>query len=133
MISEHDELIYLTELLLSSQNWTRSETDDVPVVLEIRDRISKLLSVPTDRIVGPGDPEGTQVYPWAPGTWAPGTNCTPAKEENCVKRWKSTRRRVTLPDGSIKWVPLDQLRKEMLGESKFKWVLKDAASPGGEL
>ena len=114
MISEHDELIYLTELLLSSQNWTRSETDDIPVVLEIRDRIAKLISVPTDRLIGPGDPEGTRpVDAW-----------TPAKEENCIKRWKSTRRRVRIGD-VYKWVPLDKLKKEMIGESKFRWALKD--------
>ena len=120
-MTDREELIYLTELLLSSQNWTRSETDDIPVVLEIRDRISKLTSVPTDRLVGPSDPNGTPMANW-----------THTKDENCVKRWKSTRRRVTMPDGSIKWVPLDQLRKEMLGESKFKWVLKETA-PDGEL
>lgn len=55
-----EELRYLTELLIASQNWVRSEGDDLPVVLEIRDRIQKLTSVPQDRLVGPGDPAGTR-------------------------------------------------------------------------
>lgn len=120
-MTDREKLDFLLDILKESGKWSRSDDDPTGLELEFNDRLHKLMSVPTDRLIGPGDPEGTPVATW-----------THTKDENCVKRWKSTRRRVTLPDGTIKWVPLDQLRKEMLGESKFKWVLKDTA-PDGEL
>ena len=59
-MNEVEELRYLTELLIASQNWIRGEGDDLPVLLEIRDRIHRLTSVPQDRLVGPDDPAGTR-------------------------------------------------------------------------
>lgn len=108
-MNEREELIYLTDLLLASQNWTRTENDDIPVVLEIRDRISKLTSVPTDHIVYSAEPE-----------------IKPEIHNNeSEKRWKQRHRRVKLADGSIRWFPLEQCMKVPTSNNRFKWALKD--------
>ena len=59
-MNEHDELVYLTTLLLEAQKWSRTDTDPTGLELEVADRIKRLLTVPTDHIVGPGDPQGTK-------------------------------------------------------------------------
>lgn len=60
-MNEIEELRYLMDLMLSATRWVR-ETEDSPtgLELEIQDRIQKLTSVPTDRLVGPDDPAGTR-------------------------------------------------------------------------
>ena len=58
-MTEHEELKYLVDLCVAAGQWQRGEGDPDGLTLEIRDRIDKLLRVPTDRLVGPGDPDGT--------------------------------------------------------------------------
>ena len=55
-MNEVEELRYLTELLIASQNWIRGEGDDLPVLLEIRDRERAPLG-------GQGEGEGSREVP----------------------------------------------------------------------
>lgn len=58
-MTEYEELKYLVDLCVAAGQWQRGEGDPDGLTLEIRDRIDKLLRVPQDRLVGPGDPDGT--------------------------------------------------------------------------
>ena len=99
-MTELEELRYLSELLLASQNWVRGENDDLPVILEIRDRVKRLTSVPQDRLVGPDDPDSVN----------------PAERRIKIK----------MPDGTWKRIPEHELDKVPCKSSHtgFKWVLK---------
>lgn len=59
MMSDRDKLEFLLDILKESGKWSRSDDDPTGLELEFNDRLQKLLSVPTDRLVGPGDPDGT--------------------------------------------------------------------------
>ena len=99
-MTELEELRYLSELLLASQNWVRGENDDLPVILEIRDRVKRLTSVPTDRLVGPGDPDGTNP--------------------------RERRIKIKMPDGTWQRFPESELEKVpcKCSHTGFKWTLK---------
>ena len=100
MISDRDKLEFLLDILKESGKWSRSEDDPTGLELEFNHRLAELLSVPTDRLVGPGDPDGT----------------------NPVER----RIKVKMPDGTWKRFPESELDKVPCKASHtgFKWVPK---------
>lgn len=59
MMSDRDKLEFLLEILKESGKWSRTNDDPTGLELEFNERLNQLLSVPTDRLVGPGDPDGT--------------------------------------------------------------------------
>ena len=59
MMSDRDKLEFLLDILKESGKWSRSDDDPTGLELEFNERLNQLLSVPTDRLVGPGDPDGT--------------------------------------------------------------------------
>ena len=100
-MTEYEELKYLVDLCVSAGQWQRGEGDPDGLTLEIRDRIDKLLRVPQDRLVGPGDPDGT------------------SPRERRIK--------VKMPDGSWKRFYESELDKVPCKASHtgFKWVPKE--------
>lgn len=110
MISEHDELELLLDILKESGRWSRSEDDPSGVELEINMRIQRLTSVPTDRIV---HQEPLQLSPVLP------------ENKARKKRYAENHVRVRIPGGKFKWVHRDLAEKVDNGFGHWKWVLKE--------
>lgn len=111
-MTAREELTYLIELLLSSQNWTRSENDDIPVVLEIRDRIERLTESPDN---GEEDAEDE------PDKYERQYKYTEGKVRVAVVGEDGKTRRSWFPKDQCELVPMVE------GGSKMRWVLKDKA------
>lgn len=116
-MNEIEELRYLGDLLLASTRWVR-ETEESPtgLELEIQDRIQRLTSVPKDRLIGPGDPDGTR----------------PKKMDRKHSEYAEKNVRVRLPNGKVKWVSRDKVMKQEMPGGRFKWVLREVDDVAGK-
>jgi hypothetical protein len=100
MISDRDKLEFLLDILKESGKWSRSDDDPTGLELEFNERLKQLLSVPTDRLVGPGDPDGVN------------------PRERRVK--------IKMPDGTWQRFPESELEKVpcKCSHTGFKWQVK---------
>ena len=113
-MNEVEEVRYLTDLLLSATRWIRPDEDSATgLELEIQDRINRLTSLPTDRIVGPAEP--VEVKP---------TYCA-------QKRYTENKVRVSWMDDAGQthrsWFNRELCKQIPIasGRNKMKWVLKE--------
>lgn len=116
MLSEAEELNYLTDLLLAASQWQCSENEPLsPLQLEIKDRIARLTGQQSINVEGvPSDKVQSK---------------SNDKDYEYKTKWASNRVRVKMPDGTYQWHLKDECEKiPVHGQNgKWKWGLKQKA------
>lgn len=135
-MTQEEERIYLTELLIAATDWQVSEGETRSAIeLEVIDRIRKLNGLPSINVVGVPSSEvelnpvlTDEDYKSLEAAKLNEHLASPEKVKSAKERWKKDRCRVVI-DGKLTWKPLCQCVKQKcfpdIPEStKWHWVWK---------
>lgn len=113
-MTNSEELLYLSDLLLQASRWERSEGEILSgLELEVQDRVRRLTGVNT--IDADGRAQSNPDF----------KSSDPSYEYK--KQWVKDKVRIKLDDGHIRWVPKEHCHKVPRPSQPFltKWAIKD--------
>lgn len=113
-MTNYEELLYLSDLLLQASRWERSEGEILSgLELEVQDRVRRLTGVNT--IDADGRAQSNPDF----------KSSDPSYEYK--KQWVKDKVRIKLDDGHIRWVPKEHCHKVPRPSQPFltKWAIKD--------
>lgn len=113
-MTNQEELLYLTELVLEASKWKISEGDDSDTIrLEVQDRIRRLSG--QDTVDENGRAQSEPKFQSSDPSY------------KYKKQWVKDKVRIKLDDGKIRWVLKEHCHKVPRPAQPFltKWALKD--------